>query len=127
MSELEDILEKKDGKKQKKDSFDVHRDYVDEIMDFAYEHGSRVQKATYKTESICPDGIHCGKHTYQVTPDIYLLETKYGQIKITEKARSGYSYVEVEYKYSTKKEQEEIKKLFHEEKMTYKLKEKAKK
>ncbi len=116
MSELEDILEKKQEKKKRiPGSFNVHSEHLAEIMEFVRKHGIQVEKALY---DIVYNGPFRESDYYLVRPRIYLLETKYGPIKVKDKFgwygenRSA----EIEYQYSAPEEQEEIKKLFHEEK-----------
>lgn len=116
MSELEDILEKKGSRKRsKEDFFRVEHEYEEKILEFVAEHGIQVQEAQYEKRYICPDGIHSGVDYSQTSPDIYLLETKYGKLRIRHSRCGGWSFVKIEYKYSRPEEKEEIRRLFHAE------------
>jgi len=125
MSELEDILEKKQEKKEKIGRFKVHSEHVAEIMEFARKHGIEVEKALYSADrvwyeppSAFSSGLSIVRRYYLIRPYLYLLKTKYGQIEITYEC-GWYGEDEsakVKYLCSTPEEEEEIKKLFHEEK-----------
>lgn len=120
---LEDILSEH-GRRIFKGNFKVHSEHLTEIMEFVKKHGYKTQNALY-AENYSP----AVDRYWMALPYKYLLSTKYGPIEVTYECEYGGTpkSAKIEYEYTTPEEQEEIKKLFHEENMTEELKEKAEK
>ena len=121
MSKLEDILSKH-GRKIFRGNFNVRSEHLAEIMEFVKKHGYKTQNALYAEN--CSPAVD---RYWMALPYKYVLDTKYGPIKI-EYSCGWYGEnksAEIKYECMTPEEQEEIKKLFYEEKMTEELKEKT--